>query len=69
MLIEVYILNVVRAYLHSEMSLQLYDVVKALENSVVLLVAVLKAFPEHQAADDVGHGFVNQCFGIKRLPY
>lgn len=55
-------------HLHDKMSLQLYDVVKTLKNSVVLLVTVLKAFPEHQAADDVGHGVMNQCLGIKRFP-
>lgn len=51
------------------MSLQLYDSVKAFKYGMVLLVTVLKAFPEHQAADDIGHGIMNQCLGIKRLPY
>lgn len=51
------------------MSLQLYDSVKTMKYSMVLLVGVLKAFPEHQAADDIGHGVMNQCLGIKRLPY
>lgn len=49
------------------MSLQLYDSVKTFKNSMVLLVTVLKALPEHQAADDIGHGVMNQCLGIKRL--
>lgn len=51
------------------MSLQLYDSVKTFKYSIVVLVTVLKAFPEHQAADDIGHGVMNQCLGIKRLPY
>lgn len=46
----------------------MYDVVKTLKNSVVLLVTVLKAFPEHQTADDVGHGVIDQFLGIKRFP-
>lgn len=55
-------------HLHHKMSLQMYDVVKTLKNSVVLLVTVLKAFPEHQTADDVGHGVIDQFLGIKRFP-
>lgn len=57
------------SHLHHKMSLQLHDSVKTFKNSVVLLVSVLKAFRKHQAADDVGHGIMNQCLGIKRLPY
>lgn len=56
-------------HLHHKMSLQLQDSVKTFKNSGVLLVAVLKAFPKHQAADDVGHGVMNQCLGIERPPY
>lgn len=51
------------------MSLQLHNSVKTCKYSMVLLVTVLKAFPEHQAADDIGHGVMNQWLGIKRLPY
>lgn len=55
------------AHLHSHTSLQLHYFIEVLENSLVLLVSVLKTLPEHQTADDVGHSVVYQCLGIKRL--
>lgn len=55
------------AHLHRQTSLQLNYVIEGLKNVLILLVSVLKTFPEHQAADDVGHSVVYQMLGTERF--